>query len=172
MERHTLVKIKVMVFVKLTTTRILYLFIYLLTRTRTSSRPKNAPMIQYTENVGIPTSFWYLTGYIMSLEGAKYLLNSLPVRGPVDSWIGMKATANWENEYGHRIGVGTAPKAKVYANELPSRKQLGDIVKFRAFAALTPLCSQKLAWKSASSMSRDTAKWRERDTDVTYSGHQ
>ena len=129
-------------------------------------------MIHYSENVGMPTCFWYLTGYIISLEGANYLLKSLPVRGPVDSWVGMKATANWENEYGHRLGIGTAPKAKIQANELPSRKQLSEIVKFRAFTSLTPLCSQKLAWKGASSISRDTTKWRERDTDVTYSGQQ
>lgn len=120
----------------------------------------------------MPTCFWYLTGYIISLEGAKHLLDSLPVRGPVDSWVGMMALRNWENDYGHRIGIGTAPRAKVHADELPSRKELGTTVKFRVFAALTPLCSQKLAWKSTATMSRDTAKWRERDTDVTYSGHQ
>jgi len=129
-------------------------------------------MVHYSDNIGIPTCFWYLTGYILSLEGARYLLDSLPVQGPVDSWIGMKATSNWENEYGLRMGVGTAPKAKVYSDQLPSRKELGSIVKFRAFAALTPLCSQKLAWKNSSTSKRETAKWRERDTDVTYSGRQ
>ncbi len=128
-------------------------------------------MINYTENIGIPTCFWYLTGYIISLGGTKHLLKSLPVRGPVDSWVGMKATSNWENEYGLRIGVGTAPKAKVLSSELPNRKELCNIMKFRVFAALTPLCSQKVAWKKTST-SQDRAKWRERDTDVTYSGCQ
>jgi len=128
-------------------------------------------MIHYTKNIGIPTCFWYLTGYILSLEGSKYLLDSLPVSSPVDSWIGMKATANWENEYGHRIGVGTAPKAKVLSDELPPKKDLCSIVKFRAFAALTPLCTQKLAWKGSAPTSRETAKWRQRDTDITYSGN-
>jgi hypothetical protein len=128
-------------------------------------------MIHYTKNIGIPTCFWYLTGYILSLQGTNYLLDSLPVSSPVDSWIGMQATANWENEYGHRIGVGTAPKAKVLLDELPPKKELGKIVKFRVFAAITPLCSQKLAWKDSSPATRETAKWRQRDTDITYSGN-
>jgi len=139
------------------------------------SRPKNAPMIHYSKSLGIPTCFWYLTGYILSLEGAKYLINSLPVQGPVDSWIGMKATANWENEYGRLIGVGTAPKAKVHAEELTFKRKLGDIVKFRVFAALSPLCSQKLAWKedlSGAKKHEEISKWRHRDTDITFSGRQ
>ena len=93
----------------------------------------------------------------------------------MDSWIGMKATSNWENEYGRMIGVGTAPKAKVLAQELTFKKKLETIVKFRVFAALTPLCSQKLAWKDSldgSSSIKDISKWRQRDTDVTFSGRQ
>lgn len=87
----------------------------------------------------------------------------------------MKATANWENEYGRLIGVGTAPKAKVHAQDLAFKRKLGDIVKFRVFAALSPLCSQKLAWKEDSSAPDkfgETAKWRQRDTDITFSGRR
>jgi len=144
------------------------------------SRPKNAPMIQYSggpnnsisTHIGIPSCLWYLTGYILSLEGAKHLLNALPVRGPVDSWIGMQMSSNWENDYGHRMGVGSGHKVSASASMLPSRIELGVVMKFRAFAALTPLCSQKLSWKSTPSSStvRGTARWRDRDTDVTYSG--
>lgn len=48
------------------------------------SRPKAAPMVEYSAHLGIPSCLWYLTGYILSLEGAKHLIKSLPVVGPVD----------------------------------------------------------------------------------------
>lgn len=133
------------------------------------SRPKNAPMIHFSQRLGLPTCLWYLTGYILSLDGAEFLLNSLPCIGPVDSWIGLKIVSNWENDYGHRIGVGKV-KAFNDMSLLPKRKQLSDIIKFRAFAVLSPLCSQKVAWRN--STSENTLRWRERDTDITYSGHQ
>ena len=82
----------------------------------------------------------------------------------------MQMAGNWGNEYGSRIGVGNAPKASVDMSSLPNRKQLGCMMKFRAFAATAPLCSQKLSWKNTPS-TREKARWRERDTDVTYSGH-
>lgn len=133
------------------------------------SRPKNAPMIHFSQRLGLPTCLWYLTGYILSLDGAEFLLNSLPCIGPVDSWVGLKIVSNWENDYGHRIGVGKV-KASNDMSLLPKRKQLGDIIKFRAFAALSPLCSQKVAWRN--STSENAPRWRERDTDITYSGHK
>lgn len=46
------------------------------------SRPKKAPLIEYSSHLGIPSCLWYLTGYIISMEGAKHLLESLPVAGP------------------------------------------------------------------------------------------
>lgn len=109
----------------------------------------------------------------MSLEGSKYLLDRLPVKGPVDSWIGMKATSNWENDYGHKIGVGIGAKAKVSSDDFPFKKELNSIMKFRVFAALSPLCVQKVVWKDALSIvdrHRDFSKWRQRDTDITFSG--
>jgi hypothetical protein len=87
----------------------------------------------------------------------------LPCVGPIDSWIGMKMTANWDNVYGQKVGVGV--ENKVIVDLLPPRKDLIKFLRFRAFAALVPLCSQKL-----SSASCGASKWRERDTDVTYSG--
>lgn len=46
------------------------------------SRPQRAPIVEYSTQLGIPSCLWYLTGYIISLEGANYLLESLPVVGP------------------------------------------------------------------------------------------
>ncbi len=48
------------------------------------SRPKTAPIIEYSTHLGIPSCLWYLTGYVLSLEGARHLIESLPVSGPVD----------------------------------------------------------------------------------------
>ena len=48
------------------------------------SRPKAAPMVEYSTHLGIPSCLWYLTGYVLSLEGARHLIKSLPVTGPVD----------------------------------------------------------------------------------------
>ena len=127
------------------------------------SRPMSAPIIPYSNELGIPTCIWYLTGYVLSLEGAKYLQQKAPVRGPVDSWIGLRMCGNWENEYGQSIGVGMQPKPVI---DVPSRKELAQIMKFRAFCALTPLCSQRIN-ASAAVVRRS---WRQRDTDIEYSG--
>lgn len=130
------------------------------------SRPKTAPIAKYSTHLGIPSCIWYLTGYILSFEGAKYLLGSLPVRGPVDSWIGLKMCANWDNVFGQAMGVGA--RAVSVTAELPSHKDLARILNFRAFAALVPLCSQKVDSTTNSTVGRS---WRQRDTDVTYSGN-
>lgn len=129
------------------------------------SRPQRAPLVYYSSQLGIPTCLWYLTGYIISLEGAKYLLESLPVCGPVDSWIGMKMCSNWDNVFGQRIGVGIHTKTQA---KPPSRKDLAQILRFRAFAALVPLCEQKNNNTSAGSSG---GGWRNKDTDIAYSGH-
>jgi GR25 family glycosyltransferase involved in LPS biosynthesis len=70
------------------------------------SRPRSAPMIEVSSQLGIPTCLWYLTGYILSQGGSDHLLRSLPVVGPVDSWIGLKIMSNWDNIYGEQVGVG------------------------------------------------------------------
>ena len=46
------------------------------------SRPPKAPLIEYSSQIGIPSCLWYLTGYIISLDGAEHLLKSLPVQEP------------------------------------------------------------------------------------------
>lgn len=127
------------------------------------SRPKTAPMIEFSSQLGIPSCIWYLTGYIVSLEGARHLIKSLPVSGPVDSWIGLKMCSNWDNVFGQWIGVGKHARAH---SKLPSRKDLAKILKFRGFAASVPLCAQKVG--STDTMTR--VSWRDRDTDITYSG--
>mmetsp|Transcript_2543 Transcript_2543/g.6354 ORF Transcript_2543/g.6354 Transcript_2543/m.6354 type:complete len:221 (+) Transcript_2543:995-1657(+) len=129
------------------------------------SRPRAAPMAEYSAQLGIPSCLWYLTGYVLSLEGARHLIKSLPVTGPVDSWIGLKMCGNWDNKFGDLMGVGKYTKAKA---KLPSRKDLAKIMKFRAFAALVPLCAQKVGTSTTPALTR--GGWRDKDTDITYSG--
>ena len=131
-------------------------------------RPKTAPMVKYSMHVGIPTCLWYLTGYILSKDGADYLLSNLPVRGPVDSWIGFHhICANWDNAFGQVVGVGVHSKP---TTDSPSRKDLAQILKFRAYAAMVPLCSQKVLSAPSTMLAGNQRKWRQRDTDITFSG--
>ena len=74
--------------------------------------------------------------------------------------------SNWDNRFGDLMGVGNYTKAK---SKLPSRKDLAKIMKFRAFAALVPLCAQKVGTSATPAVSRKGG-WRDKDTDVTYSG--
>lgn len=67
--------------------------------------------------------------------------------------------------YGHGIGVGKHARAM---SKLPSRKDLSKIMKFRAFAALVPLCEQKVGKAGGDAGVR--VNWRDRDTDIAYSG--
>ena len=141
------------------------------------SRPKTAPLVPFSDHVCIPTSIWYLTGYILSLEGAKFLLGKLPVRGPVDSWIGLTMfTQNWDNVFGHALGVGVSSKPP--QDPAVSRPNLKRILRFKAFAAATPLCSQRVGHSSSDlggmglSSSTGRKSWRQRDTDIVYSGNR
>lgn len=72
---------------------------------------------------------------------------------------------NWDNKFGDLMGVGKYTKAKA---KLPSRKDLAKIMKFRAFAALVPLCAQKVGTSTTPALTR--GGWRDKDTDITYSG--
>lgn len=135
------------------------------------SRPKSAPIVPFSSKIGIPSMLWYLTGYCLSDAGAKYLLDSLPVVGPVDSWIGLKMTRNWENDFGSRLGVGMSSKSR--ADVTHSHVDLVRILQFRAYCALVPLCSQevRVATLAGSVVAAATGKnWRQRDTDIVYSG--
>ena len=134
------------------------------------------------------------TGYILSQAGAEYLLSNLPVVGPVDSWIGLKMTSNWENVHGHIVGVGshaslsgacstsTAAAAagqqghesgspQQHPNPIIAHKDLCQILNFRAFCAMQPLCSQRVMMMgSTGTVVTSSRSWRQRDTDIEYSG--
>jgi len=140
------------------------------------SRPKTAPLIPFSSEISIPSCIWYLTGYIVSLEGCRYLMDQLPVRGPVDSWIGLKMFGNWDNLYGHAMGVGMAnnnnkPTESSNSKKTISKKDLRKLLKFRAFCATVPLCSQKVGIVGNTSSSTGDRNWRQRDTDIVYSGN-
>ena len=129
------------------------------------SRPKTAPIVAYRKHVGIPTHLFYLTGYLISESGAEFLLNALPIQGPVDSWIGLKMTSNFDNVFGTVVGIGRSkPLADALAN-----KDLCTILQFRAFCALQPLCTQRVGAARVASSSSGRS-WRHRDTDIEYSG--
>ncbi len=50
-----------------------------------------APKIVFSKNVFRPErGLWYLSGYVLSKQGAQRLLALLPCRGPVDLWINQK----------------------------------------------------------------------------------
>lgn len=77
----------------------------------------------------------------------------------------MKMCSNWDNVFGQKMGVGTHTNTQV---KLPcSRKELSQFLRFRAFAALNPLCEQK----NNSSSDGSSGGWRNKDTDIVYSGH-
>ncbi len=145
------------------------------------ARPKEAPLLDIPgcEHIKLPTMTWYLTGYLLSQSGAQYLLDHLPVEGPVDAWMGGKMilTSNWENEFGHRVGVGDAPQKGVdYVRPTLSLKEMKMCIKFRAYCAGVPLCDQKVRTTTATGASanrqeKPTQNWRLRDSDITYSGH-
>ena len=147
------------------------------------SRPKSAPILPFTSQVGIPSHLFYMTGYILSAAGAQFLINSLPVVGPVDSWIGLKMTNNWDNVYGEALGVGV--HSRPHCDTPPARKDLKKILQFQAYCARQPLCWQRVDGSSKSgdpfSQYDDeevtgrlaTPSWRrQRDTDIVYSGGQ
>ena len=126
------------------------------------SRPKNAPILKYSKHLGIPTSTWYLTGYILSLEGVQLLLNQLPLNGPIDTWMGHALTYvwNWKNKLGDELKVGY--NSTPIINDTVSKKRLCQYFNFRNFCALVPLCHQKVDGKGT---------WRDRDSDIVYSGN-
>jgi GR25 family glycosyltransferase involved in LPS biosynthesis len=50
-----------------------------------------APKTAFSQNVFRPErGLWYLSGYVLSKQGAQRLLALLPCRGPVDLWINQK----------------------------------------------------------------------------------
>jgi hypothetical protein len=130
------------------------------------SRPKSAPILPCGKHVGVPSHLFYMTGYLVSEAGCRHLLSSLPVVGPVDTWIGLKMTQNWDNSFGVALGVGSHSRPTTEA--APSRKDLGRILQFRAYCALTPLCSQRVGVSTGGGT--EDRSWRQRDTDIVFSG--
>lgn len=132
------------------------------------SRPKTAPIVPFSSVLGIPTMIWYLTGYILSEHGARYLLDSAPIVGPVDSWVGLKmANLNWDNTFGVSIGLGTHSRSCTGI----SRKDLRRIMKFRAFCSRQPLCWQRVGNGTNEGFGDTIGRnWRLRDTDIEFSG--
>ncbi len=145
------------------------------------AKPKEAPLLDIPgcRHIKLPTMTWYLTGYLLSQAGAQYLLDRLPVVGPIDAWMGRKMilTSNWENEFGHRMGVGDAPQnGSDYLRPVLSRKEIRLCVRFRAYCASVPLCDQKVrtataTGASASHRDKPFQNWRLRDSDIVYSGN-
>ena len=150
------------------------------------AKPREAPLVDIPgcEHIKLPTMTWYLTGYLLSKAGARYLLNHLPVVGPVDTWMGRKMilTSNWENDYGQRIGVGYVPSKEGPINHAQpptmSRKEIRECLQFRAYCASVPLCDQKVGTTTATGASatkenynKPLQNWRFRDSDIVYSGN-
>jgi len=125
------------------------------------SRPKTAPIVEFSTTIGVPSMLWYMTGYILSATGIEFLLNELPVTRPLDNWIGLKMTQNWDNSFGVQVGVGSHGRGGSVA-----RKDLSKIMRFRAFCSSQPICRQRMERQSGLGH-RD---WRLRDTDIEYSG--
>ena len=153
------------------------------------AKPKEGPLVDVPgcQHIKLPTMTWYLTGYLLSAAGARYLIQRLPVVGPIDTWIGRRMImgSNWENEYGNQVGVGNPP---VVGHETPklTRKELKMSLQFRAYCAAVPLCYQKVRTDNitgaGANSTEDAANnhtkqqdgqqhWRHRDTDIVYSGN-
>mmetsp|Transcript_363 Transcript_363/g.760 ORF Transcript_363/g.760 Transcript_363/m.760 type:complete len:80 (-) Transcript_363:160-399(-) len=75
--------------------------------------------------------------------------------------LGLRMTRNFENLVGERLGVGGHGKG----GDL-SGSQAAKIMDFRAFCAVPPLCSQPL--RNTNNTGR---RWKDKDTDIVYSGH-
>mmetsp|Transcript_4540 Transcript_4540/g.5030 ORF Transcript_4540/g.5030 Transcript_4540/m.5030 type:complete len:94 (+) Transcript_4540:1-282(+) len=90
--------------------------------------------------------------------------------------------SNWfdDGEYDFTAISHDPVRVQVHLNSMflnvPSRKVLAQRLKFKCFAALSPLCSQRVGGNSVSSSfpsstATTSASWRNRDTDITYSGY-
>jgi GR25 family glycosyltransferase involved in LPS biosynthesis len=153
------------------------------------AKPKEGPLVDVPgcQHIKLPTMTWYLTGYLLSFAGARYLLQHLPVVGPVDTWMGRRMImgSNWENEYGNQVGVGNPP---VVGHDTPklTKKELRLSLQFRAYCATVPLCYQKVRTDSVTGAGTNPTEdianhhtkqqgqhqhWRHRDTDIVYSGN-
>lgn len=82
-----------------------------------------APKSYITSNIFCPVrGLWHLSGYILSREGAKKLLQLLPCRGPVDLWI---------NHHFQSLDV--------IASKKPIINQRGDVKSSNSYSILPAL---------------------------------
>jgi hypothetical protein len=128
-------------------------------------RPKSAPIVPFTPTLGIPTHLFYATGYLISAAGLKRLQEDLPVRGPIDAWLGHRQTKNFENVVGQRLGVGSHAKGGSV-----SRTKLQEIMDWEPYCATPPLCQQAIRVHENTSGGR--RNWQKKDSNVVYSGHR
>jgi hypothetical protein len=132
------------------------------------SRPKSAPILSpwpSRPRVGIPTHLFFATGYLVSQTGLDYLKEKGPVRGPVDVWLGLLQTSNFENMVGQRLGVGSHGKGGTLNSSTAA-----TLMNFMAYCAVPVLCRQPLA-KGHHHLTGEGRRWKEKDTDIVYSGH-
>lgn len=79
----------------------------------------------YSENLNKPLKgLWWLSGYVLSYQGAKKLLDLLPVKGPIDLWINLQF-----------------PKLDVYASVPSLIFQRNDLQSGNSYSIL-PILSQ------------------------------
>lgn len=130
------------------------------------SRPKSAPIVHLwgsRPHVGVPTHLYFATGYLVSPAGLSYLREHGPVQGPVDAWLGLRQTRNFDNLVGQRLGVGSHGKGGHF-----SAAKASQILDFMAYCAVPPLCSQPMRHHHHGKGQR----WKDKDTNIVYSGHK
>jgi GR25 family glycosyltransferase involved in LPS biosynthesis len=82
-----------------------------------------APKSIVSKNVFRPErGLWFLSGYVLSREGARKLLRALPCRGPVDLWINQQFS-----------------EMKVYATKRPIVRQRNDTASTNSYSVLPSL---------------------------------
>ena len=144
------------------------------------AKPKEAPLVDIPgcKYIKLPTMTWYLTGYLLSQAGAQYLLDRLPIVGPIDAWIGQEMILkNWENDYGHHIGVGKVPQNRSDSvKPTLTRREIRMCLRFRAYCSGIPLCDQKMKTETTEGTcalhhDKPLYRWQLRDSDIVYSGN-
>ena len=84
---------------------------------------RGAPKHLLSRHVFVPErGLWYLSGYVLSRQGARKLLHLLPCRGPVDLWIN------------HQFS-----KLNVFATRRPIVRQRKDIFSTNSYSILPTL---------------------------------
>jgi GR25 family glycosyltransferase involved in LPS biosynthesis len=88
-----------------------------------------APKTLLSRNLFRPTrGLWHLCGYVLSREGAKKLIQLLPIRGPVDLWInhqfkGLDVLASKQSLISQRIDIRSSNSYSI----LPALTTIGAI---------------------------------------------